>query len=252
MVWDRMQVSPKGIKARYYWFLDWLSMRLADVILFDTQAHIDYASKEFNIRKGKFKKILVGAQTDVFFPRVIHKTKNKFLVLFFGTYIPLQGIEYIIDAAKFLKKENIEFRIIGDGQQKKKILKYTAFKQTKNIEFPNFMSSSKLVLEIANADVCLGIFGNTNKAQRVIPNKVYQYLAMKKPVITADTPALRELFSDNDVLFVDIASSTSLANGILHLKNNKKTMENIAQNGYDTLITNATPSILGAQLKKNT
>src|SRR3989338_3059068 len=57
LVFDRKQVRNGSIRARYYWFLDWLSMRIADRVLFDTQAHIDYASKEFGISKTKFRRM---------------------------------------------------------------------------------------------------------------------------------------------------------------------------------------------------
>ena len=69
LVCDRKQARADSIKARYYWVLDWLSMRLADIILFDTQAHIDYASAEFHIPKEKFRRIWIGADTAIFFPR---------------------------------------------------------------------------------------------------------------------------------------------------------------------------------------
>lgn len=256
MVWDRKEVGPQSARALYSWLLDWLAMQLADRVLFDTKAHVDYASFTFSIRKEKFRKILVGAQTDIFFPLLpaqkneTHSNEKIFSVLFFGTFIPLQGIEYIIGAAKRLSKEDVVFSIVGDGQMKKKILRLAGALEVKNVTFADFLPPAALVQEIANADICLGIFGNTEKARRVIPNKVYECLAMKKPVITADTPAIRELLDDNDVFFVKAADSDSLARGILHLKNNKKTMEKIAQNGYDTFIAHATPHILGKQLQE--
>ncbi|MBI4065710.1 glycosyltransferase [Candidatus Kaiserbacteria bacterium] len=287
MVSDRSKVSPRSIKAIYFWFLDWLSMQIADVILFDTQAHIDYASATFGIKKRKFKRIWIGANTDIFsthyfvgneesvvensaqglalrrsestgkgltlrqeFSTAAHSEESKdFSVLFFGTFIPLQGIEYIIEAAKRLENEAIHFAVIGNGQMKKKILWLAGALAVRNVLFIDFLSQEALVKKIAEADVCLGIFGNTLKTQRVIPNKVYECLAMKKPVITADTPAARELLSDRDVCFVKTADSASLAEGILRIKNDKNTMENIAQNGYDTFIKNATPNILGRELK---
>lgn len=251
MVCDRGLARPHSLRGRYYWFLDWLSMKSADIVLFDTQEHIRYASKEFGIAEKKFRKIWIGALTDIFYPTTPSKEASEFFfVLFFGSFIPLQGVGYIIRAAKILEKENMRFVFIGNGQTKPEMLKLAEELNPGNIVFQDLLSQDALRFKIAEADICLGIFGNTDKTERVIPNKVYECLAMKKPVITADTPAARELLGGEDVFFVKPADSVSLAAGILRLKNDKKAMERIARNGYDTFIANATPRILGKELRR--
>ena len=67
-VFDRKLVSSHSFKAKYYWFLDWLSCKLADKILLDTNAHIDYFVKTFKIPRHKFIRILVGSDDRIFKP----------------------------------------------------------------------------------------------------------------------------------------------------------------------------------------
>ncbi len=103
---------------------------------------------------------------------------------------------------------------------------------------------------IAKSDLCLGIFGNTEKTTRVIPNKVFP-LAMKKPIITGDTPAIREVFRDHDhLLLCPVANATALANTILRVKQDESLRMKIAENGHQLVAANFLPLVLGQQLKQ--
>ena len=68
MVMDRKNVKIKSFTAKYYWWLDKISMIFADIILFDTNEHINYASNEFGIKKEKFRRIFIGADISIFYP----------------------------------------------------------------------------------------------------------------------------------------------------------------------------------------
>lgn len=65
-VFDRKIVRDKSPKALYLWFLDWINCKLADLILLDTNAHIDYFVKTFGARKEKFVRVLIGADDKIF------------------------------------------------------------------------------------------------------------------------------------------------------------------------------------------
>ena len=65
---------------------------------------------------------------------------------------------------------------------------------TGNVELSGLVELEQLPAEIASAALCLGIFGTTAKAARVVPHKVFQCLAVGRPVLTADTAAIRSAF----------------------------------------------------------
>lgn len=247
---DRQKFSKNSFHAKYYRFLDKWSCKLADMVLLDTNAHINFFVKEFNLPKDKFRRIWVGSNDDIFQPVSNPHNSVGFKVFFFGTYIPLQGIGYILKAAKILEYENeILFTLVGDGQERKKAEELAIKLELKNVVFKGMMKSEELKEEIASHDVSLGIFGNSPKTSLVIPNKVFIGLAMKKPVITADTEAVRELLNDEDMLLIPSSNESALAEAILKIKNNPALGEKIAQNGYNKFIKFASHQVLGLELK---
>jgi glycosyltransferase involved in cell wall biosynthesis len=71
---------------------------------------------------------------------------------------------------------------------------------------------------VAAADICLGIFGTTRKTQMVIPNKVYQAATVGRAVISADTPAAREVFTHGETAWLCPAGNPqALADAIRRL-----------------------------------
>ncbi|OGM98174.1 MAG: hypothetical protein A2735_00500 [Candidatus Yanofskybacteria bacterium RIFCSPHIGHO2_01_FULL_41_21] len=247
-VFGREKIKPKSIKAYYYWLLDWFSMSLGDLVLFDTQQHINYASNEFGIKKRKLAKIFIGAKEDIFYPRPFEKNKDKFKVLFHGTFIKSQGIEFILQAAKLLEGySDISFTFVGDGQVRIKMEKLAYDLKLGNVTFTGLMPISEIPNYIAGADVCLGLFGKAEKIQRVIATKVFECVAMGKTVLTADTPAIRELFDDKDLMLVDIADAQGIADGILKLRSDQDLSGELAKNGYKKFVEHASTNILGKE-----
>lgn len=128
------------------------------------------------------------------------------------------------------------------------VLKIAEELDVKSISFLDSFLQLNLPNMIAKADVCLGIFGSTEKTNRVIPNKVFESIAMKKTVLTADTPAVRELFNDDEIAFTKISDPKAIAMAILKLKREKITANKIAEKGYKKFLNETTTKKLGYQL----
>ncbi len=257
---DRRYFDKNSLRAKYYRFVDKYSCRLADLVLLDTQAHIDFFVKEYDLPVSKFRRIFVGTDTDVFYPANLDanqspstmlRASRQFTVHFHGSYVPLQGISYIIKAAKLLENDNIKFNLIGRGQTYTHDRKLAESLQAGNINFMDDVAYNKLPKFMNQADIVLGIFGDSPKTQSVIPNKVYEALAMQKPIITADTSAIKELLTDRkNVILCQVADAESLAAKILELKNNPNLRGRIAQKGYEIFKLKASEEKLGGELIK--
>jgi len=243
-VFDRKNTKQGSLKAKYFWLMDKWACKLADKVILDTNEHIKYFVEEFGLKKEKFSRLWVGSSSDIFLPLEVKKKSDKFIVHYHGNVIPLQGVKYILQSAKLLEQYNdIQFNLIGS-----RVKKWYKKENCTNVNFIENVLYEKLSEYIGQSDICLGIFGDTNKTQRVIPNKVYEYVACKKPVITADTPAIRELFTDEDLLLIPTANPKILVQAILQLKRNKELRKKLSENSYNKFIQNVTPKILGRRL----
>ncbi len=250
MVFDRKKVSRFGLKAVYYYTLDWLMCRMVDIVIADTNANIEYFCRTFGVPASKFRRLFIGTDEKIMRPQGDKKREGVFLVHFHGFFIPLHGVEYIVKAAKILEAENVAFNIIGRGQTYKQVRKISADLDVKNVNFIDPVPYGAIPEYIRKADVVLGIFGNTGKALRAVPNKVYDAIAMSKAVITAETPAVRELFSGGDnCLFCRPADPKDLADKIIILKNNPDLLEKIAEGGYKLFQEKLKPEIIAAEFE---
>ena len=196
VVEDRRMVSPRNPIALLLWAMEWLACRAANRVIVDTAAHAQYFEETFGVDAARLVRVFVGAETDVFWPRPFpaeRRPKAHFTVLFYGQFIPLHGIETVVRAAKLTEGDGVHWQVIGTGQEATRIRALIAELMPTNLTWTEWVPYTELLDWMHRADLCLGIFGTTGKAMRVIPNKVFQGLAAGCHVVTADTPAVREL-----------------------------------------------------------
>jgi glycosyltransferase involved in cell wall biosynthesis len=170
------------------------------------------------------------------------------LVVFHGTFIPLQGLPTIIRAAKLLEDKRIRFRIVGDGQERPAIEQLVQDLAVSNVELVGRVPREQVPREIAAASLCFGIFGTSEKAGRVVPNKLFECLAVGRPVITADTPAIRAAFS-GEVEVVPPGDPEELAVKIETLLANPRRLVELAGAGRARFERDYSESALGMLLR---
>ncbi len=247
---DRGYFIKSSLRARLMHFLDWSSCKMSDMVLLDTESHIQYFRNEFNLQNINFQRLFVGADNQVFFPEHMVQSEDKFNVMFFGKYTPLQGISKIIEAANILQSDStIKFTLVGKGQLRNKMENKINDLGLNNITLIDWIPYNQLSIKMAEADLMLGIFGDSDKAKRVIPNKVFQALAADKPILTADTPAIRELLIPDRHLFITESKSVKIAEKIQFILSHKKNRHKVSKNGFHFFNKKLSVNKLGADLK---
>ena len=254
VVEDRHYFSKKSPLGKFSLYLDRRSVLLSKKIILDTNEHIRYWTEDLKLPREKFKRVFIGADDEIFFPREEAKKKdNEFIVKFYGEVIPAQGVEIIIKAAHLLKehKEIKFFLISGGGHSYKECQKLAKDLNITNLTFLKRVPLNQLPAFIEGADIMLGMFGNTKKFNTSIAHKVYQALAMRKPVITAESDGCKDLLvTRENVLLTKQVNPQSLCDAILELKHNKKLRDTMAKNGYETYKNYGTPKIIGREIKQ--
>lgn len=218
VVEDRGTLSRRHPLARALYAWEWLACRAADRVLMDTRPHADYVRQLYGLGPERVDSVWVGVESSSFPPRSLEPRPEDepFTVLFYGQLIPLHGIETIIEAARLLRDAPIRFVLIGSGQEEARVRDLLAQVPLESLEWIPWVEYDELARWIHRADVCLGIFGATEKAALVIPNKVFQVLSTGRPLITRDSPAIRELVDEGEpgVTLVPPANPAALASAI--------------------------------------
>ncbi len=229
VVEDRAKVGRRHPLAALLYAWEWLACRAADCVLMDTEAHAAYVRETFGLPPARVQSVWVGAETEHFpdtgSPAVEHE-RGPLRVLFYGQFIPLHGIDTIVRAAQLLEGENVRVLLIGSGQEEERIRQMLTESTVANLEWKPWVDYEALVEHIHAADVCLGIFGASGKASRVIPNKVFQIVSARRPLITRDSPAIRELFRGDEagLWLVPAADPEALAETLRKLAREKASL----------------------------
>jgi len=244
---DRSLLSKKNMLAKLLFYIESISCSCADLIVLDTSSHANYFKEQYSLSPNKLCSVFVGVEPELFYKQelTIHTDNETKNVLFYGQFIPLHGIETIVEAAKILENENIQFTLIGIGQKAANIDKKINSLKLKNIKRIEWIAYDRLIYSIYESDICLGIFGSSKKASRVIPNKVFQILATGKPLITMDSPAIRELIPKNlsKITLIPPANPEELSLAIKSMLEN-----NAALYDNQLLLNTFTPQAIGQKM----
>ncbi len=214
LVEDRGTLRRGGIAARLVHAIEGRLLGLADVNLIDTPEHAELVNALYP-RLAPLQSIPLAIDEERFSyaPPAASAT-----VVFWGTYIPLHGVETILEAAALLQNAEplLRFLLIGRGQEYPGARELAVRLKLRNVDFEEGILPMERIIERArDCFAALGVFGATRKAAQVLPYKAVHALALGLPLISADTPASRRYLEDGtNALLVPPGDATALASAI--------------------------------------
>ncbi len=223
---DRQKFKARSLVGKFSHWIDSYVIKRADCIIVDTNADAAYFIEEFQGDKDKFETLYLEADNSIYYPREQKKRaalQDKFVVLYFGSILPLQGVDIVLDAVRLLKdQQEIYMQIIGP------IPKNYEKPIQDNVEYIDWLPQEELAEYIANADLCLAghFHAKIDKAKRTIPGKAYIYSNMNKAIILGDNHATRELYVENEnTKFVKMGDAKALSDTIKDVCHEKSCLD---------------------------
>jgi glycosyltransferase involved in cell wall biosynthesis len=237
LVEDRRRFAVNSAQARFLRRIDRRALQRADLVVADTEQNARHLAELGALTDERLAVCFVGAEERFFRPG--WQPAENFHALFVGKLIPLHGLETILAAAALAPE--IPFRVVGSGQ-----LDGLLLDRPPNVEWLEWVDYEHLPEEVQRAGCALGVFGTSAKAGRVIPNKAFQALACGTPLITADTPAARELLHDGEsALLVPPGDPDALAAAVRRLAGEPELAQSIGAGGLAAYRARASEDVLG-------
>lgn len=193
------------------------TIRDADKVFVINKGLRDYAV-EMGANVDKVSIIPAGVDFETFNPQVDGSSirekygikKDDVLLFFMGWIYDFSGMREVAESLSTTDDDKIKLMIVGEGDLYETLIK---MKSEKNLNGKLILTGkipfAQVPEHVAAADICLLPAYKNEIMMNIVPIKVYEYMAMGKPVIATDLPGIKKEFGlDNGIIYVDLPEDT--------------------------------------------
>jgi glycosyltransferase involved in cell wall biosynthesis len=145
-----------------------------------------------------------------------------------------QGLEVILHAAQLVKdKPELKFILLGSGPEKEKLQQLKADLQLENVIFVDGVSKKEMPEIVAASDVSVIPLKKMDLFLGAIPSKIFENLAMQKPILLGVDGEARELFIEqgNCGLYFEPENHKALAEAAIQISTDTQLRKQLGENG---------------------
>jgi len=148
--------------------------------------------------------------------------EDKFIVGYIGTHGMAHSLDFIIKSISKIKDNSIHFLFIGNGAMKDTIVKLATKLNLKNITFLDSISKEEVPKYLSIVDVSLAPLKKSDTFKSVIPSKIFEASAMRKPTLLGvEGEAQKIIEKYNAGVCFEPENEQDFIAKIYELKNNK-------------------------------
>jgi glycosyltransferase involved in cell wall biosynthesis len=125
--------------------------------------------------------------------------KNKIIISYLGTHGLAHGLKFILESISKISNPDLHFLFIGDGAEKENLIKYSKTLHLKNFTFLESVTKSEIPLYIEISDYSLVNLKKSDEFKNVIPSKIFENIAMYKPILLGVEGESKKLIDDYEV-----------------------------------------------------
>jgi len=109
--------------------------------------------------------------------------QNKFIVGYIGTHGMAHNLDFILDCAAKVTDPNIHFLFVGDGAMKSRMVYKMQTLGLKNVTMLDAILKDEVPRYISITDVALVPLKKRDTFKKVLPSKIFENAAMRKPIL---------------------------------------------------------------------
>lgn len=249
-LWPESAISTGITKNQLFIYImykiEYILYKSSKKIVVLTPAFKNNISKRYPKFKNKIEIITNGADLELMqstrkdnWVREKYNWSDKVVFSYFGAHGIANDLFQVIEVAKFFRdRSDIHFALIGDGMQKQWLKQKVSEYDLNNVQFIDSVSKNKVADFINASDICMAILKKTETFKTVYPNKLFDYMACKKPIlITIDGVSRNLIKSSNCGFFVEPGNIKKFKETIDKIMNYDRTLfETLGQNGYNFVV----------------
>lgn len=231
--------------------IDWLSIQLADLVLLETNEQRKRLNSHFLFKRANFRVTFTGFNES---GQVVNSNENarkvsinrefqslRTRILFRGKINLESGFQNLVQAFKLLS-DDFEILYAVDRVPPNHVL-------LPNEKFITKFNDPDLTLLYEQSDICIGQVSSHERLRVTIPHKAFEAAYFSKPYISADSAAIRELASEDDIFLLNETTPQAISQAIIKIASNPDLMLQLGRNFHKKYEKLASQRVLVAQLE---